>query len=230
MFVPLPQSSSDKTSCHLRHLQAAQSAAPSLLSPPLPPPRLVRCLDRIASMSPSELSSLRSSRLQHLRATSNLLAAKSAALLSTSLPHCQQVLRAAGSGPNLGLISYLIDKLEWHDSRLLSDLMNGFPLVGDLPIDLDAPPGVRRSATLSESELWDRGSAAAASQRLRHSRALDPGSEAAADSAELWRQTLAEVSLGRMERVPDSASWLGPVTRRFAVRQTSSTGLSLIHI
>ena len=228
LSVPLPTSAAERPSAHSQHISAAHTAAKSLLSPPLPPPRLLRCIETVASLSPQALSSARQSSLVELRAASELLVGRSAELLHAAPRHCQQVLKAAGSGPNLGLIEHLLRKLDWHDRSLLRDLSEGFPLVGDIPVCLDAPPGTRRIASLSEQELWERGTSSISAQLSRQNRPLASGSAAQEDAAELWRQTQLELELRRIEVVAPSSPWEGPLTRRFAVRQLTSDGRSKV--
>ena len=179
-------------------------------------------------MSPGELSRHRQTSLATLQAASIACATRSAELLASAPEHCRQVLEAAGSGPNLGLVEWLVEHMDWHDKSLVHDLVHGFPLVGDIPVCLDAPLGTRRLQTVSIDDLWSRGTSQSPSQLERHNRPLPPGSEAQADSAELWRQTLAEQALRRMDLVPPETPWEGPLTRRFAVRQLTSDGRSKV--
>ena len=228
LSVPLPTSSSSVPAAHAQHLAAAFTAAPSLLAPPLPPARLTRCVEKLSSLQPADLSLHRSTALSSLVTKSAEVADRSRQLLESAHPHCRAVLTAAGSGPNLGLIEHLIDSMGWDDAELLDHLRFGFPLVGDLPVSSDAPVGVRRLATLTYDELLSAGAAACPAQLARQGRPLIPGSEAAQDSAELWSQTLAEVELGRIVSVPATSPWDGPATRRFSVRQLTSDGRSKI--
>ena len=88
---------------------------------------------------------------------------------------------------------------------------------------MEAPPSLVRSSSLSISELKEKGRKSWARQLRRHS-------ETSSDfDADIYRQTLDEVQLGRMT-VPVPAVSQKPcvVTRRFGVSQVDSKGVSKV--
>ena len=167
-------------------------------------------------------------RLKCLRAASSSspCSARSSELLRQCTPTARAVLLAAGPrGPNLGLVEIVLKELEWHDAGLLQDLIHGFPLIGDIPVDSEAPPSCRRTPLHDREALRALGTSGLQEQLRRQSRPLS--GESLEDAAELWAQTLAEVRLGRMSP-PQPVELASPsaqvFTRRFAVRQATSSG------
>lgn len=153
------------------------------------------------------------------KAQSAALLPRSQTLLHEATPQARQVLAAAGrSGPNLGLLEWCLEQRGWSDKDLIFHLQQGFPLIGDLPVDSEAPRADVRQASLTRSQLESHGVAAWPRQLRRHSRA-------GALDAEIWSQTLEEAALGRMTS-PQPAFDSSPkvVTRRFGVRQINSKG------
>ena len=80
----------------------------------------------MAGMSPSDLAVFRRTALMELRTASSTCSTRSSELLASAPPHCQQVLKAAGSGPNLGLVEWLVDSMDWNHKNLVRDLVFGF--------------------------------------------------------------------------------------------------------
>ena len=166
----------------------------------------------------------RAQQMDMLREQSRRLAKRSAELLEAAAPHSRQVLRAAGrTGPNLGLLEWCLNQIRWPDSELIRHLQHGFPLVGHIPADVEAPPSLVRSSSLSISELKEKGRKSWARQLRRHS-------ETSSDfDADIYCQTLDEVQLGRMTvPVPAVSQEPSVVTRRFGVSQVDSKGVSKV--
>lgn len=162
--------------------------------------------------------------MAEIEAQSQLLQVRSQTLLEGSDPHARQVLAAASPlGPNLGLLEWCLKQIGWHDLDLIHDLQHGFPLIGHIPADQEAPKSIVRRQVFSQSQLESLGADSWRSQLRRHSRAqseFDLG---------IWTQTMDEVSLGRMTN-PTLAQAHHPhiVTRRFGVCQSDSKGASKI--
>ena len=126
---------------------------------------------------------------------------------------------------HLDLLRQLLLDTEWPDAHTLVDnLAAGFRLTGEVPVSHEARPGIAREAVHARDELLRQ--AATLRPALASRQAQPPAAgEQAVDAAEVFRQTLAEIALGRMGPLHplDLRSGL-PLTRRFAVRQMTPSG------
>ena len=224
--VPIPISSSEAAlrTAQQAHVVAAREAFPRLIASPAGPSRLVKCAKQACLLRGRGLVAFRAQQMAMLREQSRKVAKRSQELLETAVPHARDVLQAAGkNGPNLGLLEWCLNKIEWHDTDLITHLQNGFPLVGHIPADAEAPSSQVRSSSLSIHQLTQHGRDAWAQQLRRHS-----GTSSDLD-ADIYRQTMDEVRLGRMTVPVEAASQeAGVVTRRFGVSQLDSKGVSKV--
>ena len=103
--------------------------------------------------------------------------------------------------------------------ELINHLTQGFPLVGDIPVDSEAQPRKVREKIYRRDQLLRLGKSRWDQTLKRHSG--QPGE----DDDDLWKQTEAEASLGRMTKpIPVAEASPRLIARRFAVRQRDSKG------
>ena len=112
---------------------------------------------------------------------------------------------------------------------VISGLLSGFPVLGDIPVVPQAPPCSVRSQSISCEELLHRApslrSALISKQLTMLSRAQE-GSEESRILRELFQQALEDIRLGRMSPlVPATARPDVLGTRRFGVSQRSAKGI-----
>ena len=141
--------------------------------------------------------------------------------------HVRQVLKAASpKGVHIALLQHVVRTLDVPDGQsVVSDFLKGFPLVGDIPIVSVAKDYDVRSPTQSPSELIAKSK----DIFLKATRSPKLSDEDIAAYRKVRDKTYEEVRLGRMVepvRVhDDTVRFISrPVTRRFPVVQTSSSG------
>ena len=205
-------------------MQAAIEAFDLLTAPPGCPQRLQNCAHRTTMLGPQRVALFRAQQLSELQSQSRLLADRSKALLASAAPHAQKVLSAASpSGPNLGLLEWCLNEIGWHDDDLILHLQHGFPLIGAIPADAEAPRSEVRSQSFNQQQLESLGSGAWHRQLRRHSESKSDFDDS------IWSQTVEEVALGRMSALlPAATQTPGIVTRRFGVSQVDSKGRSKV--
>ena len=121
---------------HFKHLYAAREKSEDIASSPTPPGSITRCVDRICALGLEGLQSHRKHHLSELRKMSIALRSESDQLLSSAPVHVQDVLRSAGPlGSHPALLRWCLNEIKHPDHDLVADLLLGFPLIGDLPID-----------------------------------------------------------------------------------------------
>ena len=209
------------------HLAVAQAISEGLTDPaPEIPEGLSSCLSEMSQMTPSEHIEHQRRCLGALRAAAKELASADRELLEGAAPSVRAVLSAASPGGlRVSLIERYMRHIDHPDTDLPRDLREGFPLVGDIPVSPAAPPAPVRSAKLSLSSLLQEATSLAPRLVEQHS-APPRDSASRAAEREVFSQTQADVSLGRMGPLrPLGSSGTGPpYTRRFGVTQTSSHG------
>ena len=145
-------------------------------------------------------------------------------MLSRLPKHVQHVLSSCGriNKVNLILLKELGDKYypEGID-ELIRDLKQGFPLVGDIPVEKRAKKGKCKNIDLGLAELRRRSTGICKATLKKK-----PGHELSReDLSNIIQQTSDEIELGRMTpfKEPDIHGEF-PFTRRFAVKQLSGKG------
>ena len=128
------------------------------------------------------------------------------------------VLRAASpQGIHTSLIKHLCAEHGWADEQLHSDLLNGFPLIGDIPTAPGLAQTPVRRAQVSVNEVREIQVRAFSAKVLRV--------EQEKFSQTMWDQLLADVHLHRISSpVPASEVQARLLSRRFLVQQVSATG------
>jgi len=104
-------------------------------------------------------------------------------------------------------------------------MLEGAPLVGELPIDPEAVPRVVREATVTRAELLGMGADLAARLAAKAKSQFNP-EFGDGDARQIWEATMDEVSKGRISqpvRWVEADQSLG-VCRRFGVWQLASSG------
>ena len=220
LSVPVPQGrvpESVLAAAHQAHLSSATSAFDVLTAPPPPPDEVVRCVERMVSAGPAATLAKRRSFLSALKAASSRLAPVSERLLSAAPAH----VRAVNPRSHPALLQWCLDQCPSCDPTLLDHLINGFPLVGDIPIDPRARAKVVRRMLLTPQELRSQASHIAGRSIFKHS--SQPPSE---HDVEVMRQTVAEARAHRMLMpcIIEGTSLSYLLTRRFPVEQLDSKG------
>ena len=143
------------------------------------------------------------------------------------------VIKAASTnGIHTALLRQEIFRSSWHDLGVVRHILSGFPYVGIIPVNPSARPSIVREATLSIQELREKGPfirETVISRMTRHNikKSAEEDPERSADRLTIWKQTMDEANIGRMEDprplIPDQTP-SRPVTKRFGVRQMTSKG------
>ena len=111
-------------------------------------------------------------------------------------------------------------------SSLIRHMQEGFPLVGDIPVSFRAGEGEVTSVTITEQDLVNRADEIRSNIRKSLS-----SSKTDSDLAEeVWKQTFEDAEKGRMS-IPEPLDNQGfAPTKRFAIRQQSSSGKEKVRI
>ena len=188
------------------HLRVASQFGSELCYPAAPPVRLRKRVARRLALTTSARS-FREAQLKRVAALALKLEDQNSQWLEQAPAHVQRVLGAVG--PKVFHVAAFISLLkdgQWPDADLLKGhLLDGFPLIGTIPVSHEAAPGTVREAVLSREQLLETGSQLRPQLLSRQSR-RPVGPEAAADAEEIYRQTLLEIELGRMAALGTSAS------------------------
>ena len=175
-------------------------------------------------MDPSVVLSHRRAFVERVRSLRSSIEVDHQRSLSNIPPHCRSVLRSISDrGASPMLLQILLTEVQYPDLQVCSDLLNGFPLVGDIPVNHLAQPGTVQSASLDAASLSeDQG----LFKKLRY-RALSIRDPILHD--QVIEQTSEEILAGRMgPLIIDHDTSV--VTRRFPVLQRSSKGKMKVRI
>ena len=224
--MPIPSSSSREVirEAHSAHLRAAHEAAPLIVAPPRAPKALEQCAQRMAARGSAATSELRDKAFARFLVDSDSLRSESQALLGKAPSHVRSVLGAASPlGPHPALLRSCLESSNYHDMAVVSDLLEGFPLVGEIPVDPLVESKTVRSITLDQKLLEELGPRRFSHMIRRQRSSFTKASMS--DLQEVFDQTLGEVELGRMSPLlPLSESPHSLITRRFPVEQVDSKG------
>ena len=183
------------------------------------PDYLIKCIFEQLTLSPLELSKKRIERLMTWKSWAKELAPRDRELKAALHPDVARVLQPK----NLALMERLLQVMEWPDKGLLTELMDGFRLVGR-----PASTGLFRAGvvlgSLEEEELMDM--APTIKSELLAKIAREPPSEHAQELLQITREEAdskgwlrGPFSPQQIDDLLGTTSWL-PV-RRFAVLQGS---------
>ena len=167
LSVPIPPksaSSAEIAQAHRAHLLAAGHTFQSLTAPPPPPDEVVRCIERIASAGPTVTLRKRRAFLSDLKAMAISLRPESDRLLASSPAHVPAVNPRA----HPALLQWCLDRLPSSDQTLVQHVVDGFPLVGHIPIDPRARAKEVRKMKISPSELRSRAAVIAKQSIHKH--------------------------------------------------------------
>ena len=162
-------------------------------------------------------------RLRLVKKWAKNLRATSDAWTAAAPTHVAAVLRAAGEG---GLHVALLDHLCQHlglDRSVVVALLDGFPLVGDIPVSKSAPLALVRKQAISFINA-DNGAQDLATRSLAKQSAAprDPEGQKEIASQTRSEQLLGRISASRAPRV--GGRRISAPTRRFTVKQLTSKG------
>ena len=183
---------------------------PACSLPPLPP-ALDKTVSCLSSQRVADIHKTRCQRLKSMCDMARELQPQEDALQSSLQPHLKTILQ----GKRLHLFSTMLKGIDYPDTGLVQDMLQGFRLTGWLP-DTQTRPSKVVPPSLHRDEVWDA--------RLQHNQALwdlcSPSGDADLDQA-LWEQTLAECEAGWavLETGHTQAPANCVLGRRFAVRQ-----------
>ena len=202
------------------HARLAEEFAQDLCVRPRAPGDLDSVARQVAYLGVEGLHLRRLAAMGNMLSLAAELQAASDAALREAPAHLQQVLRATSpSGAHPALLQDLLQEFRWHDLDFVQDLLRGFPLVGNVPVDTHAPEAPVRGATLTSRQLLAHAPTLAPYLLARHARASG-GPEAHQVDCSIFQQTLEEIALGRM--APLSPPDPQRLTRRFGVVQRSA--------
>ncbi len=169
---------------------------------------------------------LREERLLKLQGLSASLRDQSDAELSAAPAHVQNVLRSAGPfGAHPALLRSLLQEIGYSDVAVVDDLLRGFPLIGDIPIDPSAPARKVRTASHTEASLRAIGLAQVSAMASKQLHNKINSADFVKEAQEVFDTTVADSLLGRMSAPRRfRPGYLKFVTRRFAVYQRNARG------
>ena len=220
LSVTIPASTcKDVEAPHLEHLRQARLQFHRVTAKPAAPQSLRHVAHRMAGLGPSGVKAERDSAFQSFLSQASLLRSQSTAWLASAPLHVRQVLNAASpKGGHPALLHWCLQQIKWHDADLITDLLDGFPLVGHIPVDSSARLKTVRSPKLTVDELLDKVESLRSRALERHGLHADPETDGT-----IFTLTTDEVDLKRMStpRPPHGRQLL---TRRFGVWQTDSKG------
>ena len=227
--VPVPSKSAprqEKARAQSAHLRAARAQANTLADDcQAVPTRLHTCLGRLAHRTVRATGIHRSQALDELRSSAEALRDKTCNMIATAPDHVRDVLAAAGpGGMHIALIEHYVIRLGL-DEDLIGHLLNGFPLIGDIPGDPEAKQQLVREYVTHPDRI-DTVAAEAGLRTLLKCSESPPHDRVLAD--EIWLQTVAEIDLKRMtplRRARRGIAARRAGSRRFGVRQRSSKGV-----
>ena len=228
--VPLPQGSSrvEKESAQRDHMAAAKSQVNQLTPPIEPLPRLSETSQRLSAVGPHGARRLRRTRMSEVRELARKLRKRSDELIARADAHVASLLRAARpGGVHVVLIDYLLQEIGYADQQLAADLLSGFDLVGEIPIAPGAEPTLVQVLE-STTEHVDSCARALADKFIRQQLAPAASIEEQSARREVYDQTVedqqppARIGPFRAPRV--GSRRVAPPTRRFGIRQLSSSG------
>jgi hypothetical protein len=178
------------SSSHAEHLSAAIRCSESLTATLSPHLSLISCVDKIVALGP------------------------------VSLSKCKVSWQSAGPfGSHPARLRCFLEKISYTDVEVVDDLLQGFPLIGDIPIDPAAPFKKVRSSSMNVEQLRAAGRLKVQALALKQLRKVG-SEEFAAESAEVFEMTIADSLLNRMSApIRRRKGFLKFATRRFAVRQ-----------
>ncbi|CAE8619818.1 unnamed protein product [Polarella glacialis] len=227
IIIPSDSASFETVSeAHQSHLKTAKGRSEDIAAPATPGKSIVRCVDRISALGIEGLVTHRRQHLHDLRRMSIELRPESDLLLSAAPEHVRNVLGSAGIlGSHPALLKWCLEKIQHPDLDLVEDLLRGFPLIGELPIDPRAIFKKVRQPIFSRGSLWEAGSRQRDRLVRRHCKITTQSAEDALADIEMLAMTMLDAKLKRMSqprRFDKTRDHF--LTRRFAVRQRDAKG------
>ena len=196
-----PEYGQSKAEARSAHLDLSVQWVERLATPPdFFDDELRDTVSRLSSLDPSVVSAARERELQAFRAEAAALATASAEARASAPPSVSSVLRAASpGGMHVCLLAHAAAGVGSPDAdTLYSDLLQGFPLVGDIPADPLAPLE-RRPGPVNPEWVLSTAPARSVRQVAKARRGLATASpEALAHLQSVFEKTELDVSLGRM--------------------------------
>ena len=176
---------------------------------------MLRTLDKITRTPGHELAKERTEVARKWMSRALELKQKEQALKESMSPHCAKVL----AKKNLLLFKEMMKESDYKDEHLFNNIVEGFKLMGDLPVT-GIFPSKSSFATLTEEQVRD---SAEINRRALIATAQRPMEEDIQRG--VYEATLKEVEQGWLEGPIDVRN-LNPravLTRRFGVKQTSTS-------
>ena len=191
---------------------------------------VARVLRARSHLAPAQLRALWGFELNTLRCRAQELAPATRSSLVAAPQHVRQVLQAASpSGVHVSLLQQYLSLISFPNADyVISGLLEGFPITGNIPVPPYAPPAAVRFPSVSVHDLRTKAPALRSqltSKQLRLLREAQLGGQDAQNLQHLWDQTLIDIKLGRMSPLSPAATHperLG--TRRFGVTQRTASG------
>ena len=214
-----------KEALPLHHLHGMLRIQDCVTRPPVLPADLQAVASEVKRRGPTGSHQHRLQAMQSARALSATTVGQDQAVLSRIDPNIKKVLDAAGdSGAHPAFFQQMLMESGYNQVGVVRDLLEGFPLIGQIPVESSARRVDVAVATISVQELQSMAPNLTAKAIARQrAQASDPSNFEVQE--EILRQTVEEIKLGRIsEWEPVSTSPPAPPTRRFGVKQASSSG------
>ena len=158
-IIPVPwslSSASEIANARLQHFEFSSTHHNQLVRAHPIPDLLQETIHQMQAFSTEDLLSKREAFVAHVRARREHHDIHD--LDGPAIPkHCRQVLRAASRrGISTSLFRELLQVLNYPDIQVCDHLEQGFPLVGEIPTNPHASPGLVQTATIELEELISR--------------------------------------------------------------------------
>ena len=209
------------------HFVFVSHNAQSLLASQLPR-QIQKAAENLAALHPDDHIAIVRGSLAHIRELAESLRGKTWQARQKMAPHVQAVHKSTSEqGIHICLFEALLAESGFPDREaIVEDMIKGFPVTGVIPVSHVASPEMVREQTVSEEQLQQL----APELFERALEAVRRKSPTQGDDAEVWKQTMDDISLGRMAPLrPASLGTIAP-TRRFPLKQLSSKGKQKIRI
>ena len=205
------------------HVSWAKENSRSLIEVPIKDSIVKETAELLASLGPDEVILVRKRFMKHIRRRADELRQASDERLSKLPRHVRRILSCSGKNKvNLSLLEELGRKYYPEGiETLIKDLENGFPFIGNIPVEQRADLDKVKLATISPEELEKK-----AEEICQKILSTQPsGKISSEDHKTILAQTKEEISLGRMAELKEATpAGKYPLTKRFAMKQLSSKG------
>ena len=220
----------DKYRSQQAHVQTILNNIDQLTEPDPIPDNLIKIVNEIIELGPNRCSEERKKRFDHAMELSKATRRQSQIIDGELHENVRAVLRQAGSkGQHLAFLRSILDHYKYDQTdEIVHSLIEGFPLIGEIPVERSASEKVICEPTITpdqlETEAQEITTTAEKSLVTESSRP-----DQIAVLREIYDQTINDVKLDRIGRPSRIKKYSRtPATRRFGIEQISSKGRTKI--